>query len=357
MLEVAELSGIQNRSSTPLHNGAIAELLAQAAEDAVGHMRQALLRASRAAYLWPVEAFTLLDEGRSLEELRGIGPSLAKKIRAWIENPPALDSSPSPLRQEFLTMCQARPVLESNPQFRNKLRGDLQMHTNYSDGENTVLAMAEAGIARNYSYISITDHAQGLKIANGMSPGRLEMQSKEIDQVNQQLEDEGIRFKVLKSIELNLNTSGEGDMGGLSTLDLVLGSFHSALRKSEDQTERYLAAIRNPDLDILGHPRGRVYNYRLGLQADWRAVFAEAARLDKAVEIDSYVDRQDLNLSLLKIAKEEGVRISLGSDAHHDWQLEFLDLGLAAAILAQIPPDRILNFMTAKELVKWAHQN
>jgi histidinol phosphatase-like PHP family hydrolase len=160
---------------------------------------------------------------------------------------------------------------------------------------------------------------------------------------------------VLRSIELNLNPRGEGDMdkGVLAKLDIVLGSFHSALRMRDDQTQRYLAAIRNSSIQILGHPRGRIYNYRLGLKADWARVFAEAARLDKALEIDSYPDRQDLNLSLLKIARKEGVRISLGTDAHHPWQLEFITLGLAAALKAKIPTDRIVNFLSLGELRQW----
>src|SRR5438270_13820593 len=107
---------------------------------------------------------------------------------------------------------------------------------------------------------------------------------------------------------MNLNPLGEGDMepATLRSLDLVLGSFHSALRRKEDQTERYLAALRNPSIHILGHPRGRIYNFRLGLSADWARVFALAAQLDKAVEIDCYPDRQDLSIELLAIARKEG---------------------------------------------------
>jgi histidinol phosphatase-like PHP family hydrolase len=147
------------------------------------------------------------------------------------------------------------------------------------------------------------------------------------------------------------------DADALAELDLVLGSFHSALRKTEDQTKRYVAALRNPRIHILGHPKGRVFNYRLGLSADWARVFGEAARLDKAVEVDGYADRQDLNLSLLKIARREGCRISLGTDAHHPWQLSYMDLALGAACLAKIPADRILNFLSAEELQDWAHSH
>jgi DNA polymerase (family 10) len=142
----------------------------------------------------------------------------------------------------------------------------------------------------------------------------------------------------------------------LARLDVVLGAFHSALRTKEDQTQRYLAALRSPHIQILGHPLGRIYNFRLGLKADWPRVFAMAARLGKAVEIDSYPDRQDLNLGLLKIVRKEGARISLGTDAHHAHQLEFIELGLAAALKARISPDRVVNFMALPDLRAWVEK-
>jgi DNA polymerase (family 10) len=143
------------------------------------------------------------------------------------------------------------------------------------------------------------------------------------------------------------------DPRSLRDLDLVLGCFHSALRKKEDQTGRYLSALRNPDIQILGHPRGRIYNFRLGLTADWERVFALAAELDKAVEIDGYPDRQDLNVDLLQLARKAGCRISLGTDSHDPLQLRFMEYSLAAASKAGVRRDRILNFMTAAELRRW----
>jgi histidinol phosphatase-like PHP family hydrolase len=213
--------------------------------------------------------------------------------------------------------------------------------------------MAEAAKERRYEYIGITDHSKGLKIAGGIDERALAEQGREIGVVNGLIRGSGLT--VLRSIEMNLNPRGEGDMDpkALARLDLVLGAFHSVLRKKEDQTSRYLAALRNPDVQILGHPRGRIYNFRIGLKADWARVFARAAKLDKAVEIDSYPDRQDLNLALLKIARKEGVRISLGTDAHHADQLEFIELGLAAAFKARILPDRIVNFMELANLRAW----
>jgi histidinol phosphatase-like PHP family hydrolase len=215
--------------------------------------------------------------------------------------------------------------------------------------------MATAGKERGYEYIGITDHSKGLKIAGGIDEASLRAQGREIATANKSVLRCSENLTVLRSIEMNLNPRGEGDMNprSLAGLDLVLGSFHSALRVTGDQTGRYVAALRNPHIQILGHPRGRIYNYRLGLSADWARVFAEAAKLDKALEIDCYPDRQDLNVSLLKLARAEGARISLGTDAHHPWQLEFIDLGLGAAMRAKIPFDRIVNFMTIRVLRNW----
>ena len=225
------------------------------------------------------------------------------------------------------------------------------MHTTWSDGSGTVAAMANAGAARGYEFIAVTDHSKGLKIAGGIDERALGRQAIEIDRANR-----SSTCRILKSIEMNLNPKGEGDMdrNALAKLEVVLGSFHSSLRTEEDQTSRYLAALRNPEIQILGHPRGRVYNFRLGLSADWPRVFAEATRLDKALEIDCYPDRQDLNVALLKIARREGARISLGTDAHHPWQLEFIELGLASARIAKIPASRIINFLPLQQLHDWA---
>jgi DNA polymerase (family 10) len=169
------------------------------------------------------------------------------------------------------------------------------MHSLWSDGTASVADMAEAAVRCDYEYIAITDHAKGLKIAGGIDEGQLASQGREIGAVNGALENDGSKLRVLRSIELNLNPLGEGDMDeeALSRLDIVIGCFHSLLRRKEDQTERYLAALRNTSIQILGHPRGRIYNFRTGLSADWPRVFALAAELDKAVEIDAYPDRQD----------------------------------------------------------------
>jgi histidinol phosphatase-like PHP family hydrolase len=330
----------------------LAELLARKSEDLSGTRQRALKRAARSAFLWPEEAATLLTAGRSLTELYNVGPFIAHELADWIENPPE-PAAPDPLRHDFLTLAQARIILARSPAWKTKLRSDLHMHTNWSDGSGSVAEMAEAGRGAGYEYISITDHAKGLKIAGGIDEAQISEQAVEIASANEAGAAAGCT--VLHSIELNLNPKGEGDLDAecLRKLDLVLGSFHSALRSKDDQTERYLAALRNPTVHILGHPRVRVYNYRLGLSADWPRVFAEAAKLDKALEIDCYPDRQDLNVDLLKLAEKAGCRVSLGTDAHHSWQLSFIELGLAAALEAGIRPDRVVNFMALSELRGW----
>jgi len=336
-----------------LSNSDIAELLSAQADKATYPLTRAFRRASRAAFLWPREAGELVREGGSLCELSGVGPFLEKLIHKWLMDPPTI-KSPDKLRRNFFTRAEARRILKDHPDWIQSLRGDLQMHTEWSDGSGTVLSMGQAAVDRNYEYIAITDHGKQLKIAGGINEAELIEQGQEIAAVNDQLAEK--RFRILRSIELNLDRQGNGDMAPevLANLDLVLAAFHSALRTVEDQTERYLAAIRNPSVHILGHPRGRIYNYRLGLKADWDRVFEEAAGLGKAVEIDCYPDRQDLSLDLVKRARKAGVLISLGTDSHHPWQLEFIEFGLAAALAAKFPKDRILNFEPVNELLNWA---
>jgi putative hydrolase len=340
--------------SLTLSNADIAELLAVAAESAKQPLQKALRRASRKSFLWPDEAVTLVQEGRSLEELPGVGPSLSRIIKRWLDNPPDVPHPPE-TRKGFRTLLQAQTILKANPAWRKSVKGDLQMHTFWSDGSASIEKMAQAAADYGHEYIAITDHAKGLKIAGGINEEQLALQAEEISQVNEAMASGGKRFRVLRSIELNLNPAGEGDMEpqALAKLDIVLACFHSALRKKEDQTERYLAALRNPTIQILGHPRGRIYNFRLGLTADWRQVFDKAAELDKAIEIDCYPDRQDISPDLLKLAAKAGCRISLGTDSHGPSQLRFIELGLASALTAGVKRDRILNFMTAEKLLKW----
>lgn len=339
----------------PITNEQIGELLALRAEEVDGQRQRAYRRAARAAFKWPEEAFDVIAAGRSPGDLRSIGPRLGALLRTWCDEPPEVPDPPS-IRSDYISYARALRVVANAPEAWSNFKGDLQMHTVYSDGQEDVAMMAAGGAALGYEYIAVTDHSKGLKIANGMDEGRLAQQVAEIDELNRSAES-GVR--VLRSIEMNLNTKGFGDMDAdvLSGLDLVLGSFHSSLRGKDDQTPRYLAAVRNPDIDTLGHPRGRMYNFRAGLNAQWERVFAEAARVGTAVEIDCYPDRQDLSIELIAVARDAGCHFSIGTDAHATWELDFLTMGAAAVVLAEVPPERVLNFMTADELLQWRREH
>src|SRR5258705_11078211 len=303
---------MRKRIHSVLSNTDIAELLAQQAGRETGILSRAYRRAARSAFLWPEEASHLATQNRSLTELRSIGPFIEKQIRNWFNKPSQRAKTVPTIRWGFISMAEARRLLAKRPAWPQKLRGDLQMHSRWSDGSATIAEMADAAKERSYDYIAITDHSKGLKIAGGIDERALKRQGMEIAKLNATLSKSGSQLILLRSSEMNMNPRGEGDMSpdSLRSLDLVLGSFHSALRTTEDQTERYLAALRNPHIHILGHPRGRIYNFRIGLKGDWPRVFAEAAKLDKALEIDCYPDRQDLNVALLKIAREHVTRIS-----------------------------------------------
>jgi putative hydrolase len=178
----------------------------------------------------------------------------------------------------------------------------------------------------------------------------------EIDAVNEEIGGPASGFRVLRSLEMNIDPRGQGDMesSSLKGLDLVIGSFHSSLRKTEDETDRYLAALRNPEFNILGHPRCRMFDRRLGLQADWDRLFEAAEVNDKALEINAHPNRQDLNVEILEHAVDAGNRFSIGTDAHSPEELQYRWIGVAAAILAGIPRERIVNYWSADELIAWA---
>ena len=341
-----------------LSNADIAELLARQAERKSGIRSRACRRAARSAFLWPENVTELAAQNRPLTGLRGVGPFIERRILHWLDKTPRIRKSVPAIRQDFISLAEARRLLAIKRGWSKNLRGDLQMHTRWSDGSGTIAQMAHAAKERSYEYIAITDHSKGLRIAGGIDEQALTKQGAEIAKLNALISESGGNLIVLRSIEMNLNQRGDGDMSSksLSSLDLILGSFHSSLRRVEDQTERYLAALRNPNIQILAHPRGRIYNYRVGLKADWPRVLAEAAALDKALEVDCYPDRQDLNVRLLKLARKHGTRVSLGTDAHHPWQLEFIEFGLAATLLAKIPADRIINFMPIADLKCWAQR-
>ncbi len=337
-------------------NSDLSELLARAADEQEdGSQRQrAMRRASRAALGWDVRAGDLAAGGVPLTALPRVGPWLAEAIGAWIDEGTIAPPAP-PLRAGFVARADALRTVAVGGDWATAIRCDLQMHTLSSDGHATLEAMARRCIELGYSHMAVTDHSEGLRIAHGMNAATRAAQAAEVRTLNAMLSAEGHRFRVLHGLEMNVEPDGSGDTDPavLGELDLVLGAFHSNLRLPDDQTDRYIRALHNPSIDVLAHPRGRMYNRRVGLDARWDEVFEAAADLGVALEVDAYPDRQDLDVDLLRAAAKHQVWIAVDTDAHHPVDLDAMPLGVAALIEAGVPRERVINAFTVDELVDW----
>jgi putative hydrolase len=230
--------------------------------------------------------------------------------------------------------------------------GDLQMHTTWSDGVESVASLAEAASGLGWTRIGITDHSYGLPIARGMSMDAARNQQREIDAVNDRFNG---RIRVYKGIEANILADGSLDLQEpeRQAFEYVIASPHSLLRRETDQTARMLAAVRQPGVAILGHPQGRVYNSRPGISADWTKVFKEAAARGVAVEIDGNWHRQDVHSELAERALDAGCLFALDSDAHSIPELPFTEYAIAHARLAGVPADRVVNCWPQVRFEDW----
>ncbi|WP_246002707.1 PHP domain-containing protein [Allorhizocola rhizosphaerae] len=249
---------------------------------------------------------------------------------------------------------------------RQALRGDCHTHTDWSDGGDTLHDMVVAAAQAGHDYFAITDHSPRLRIANGLSAQRLRKQIDEIAAVNQSLAETG--FRVLTGIEVDILPDGslDQDPNLLADVDIVVGSVHSELRMDKAaMTRRMTRALANPHLDILGHCTGRKLpvvtdeahassRRRPPSSFDANAVFAAAARYDKAIEINSRPDRLDPPSNLLrKAAAIDGLRFAIDSDAHAAAQLEWLKHGCERAEAAGIAPERVVNTWRLDALLEW----
>ena len=233
--------------------------------------------------------------------------------------------------------------------------GDLQMHSTWSDGVESVGSLAEAAYELGWSRIGITDHSYGLPIARGMSMEDAARQHREIDNVNERFTG---RVRVYKGVEANILADGALDLQEPERrmFEYVIASPHSMLRRETDQTARMIAAVRQPGVAILGHPQGRMYNSRPGVTADWDKVFKEAAARGVAVEIDGNWHRQDIHYELAARALDAGCLFALDSDAHSLPELPFTDYAIAHARLAHVPVDRVVNCWAQPEFDDWLRE-
>jgi DNA polymerase (family X) len=232
------------------------------------------------------------------------------------------------------------------------LKGDLQVHSENSDGTATIEEMARGARAFDLDYIAITDHTKSLALAGGLEEQELLEQADKILQLNDRLREE---FRILSSAEVNIMKDGSLDIPNtvLDKLDIVGAAIHSHFNLPiETQTERLIKAAKNPSVDILFHPTGRLINRRPGYLVDIEKVIEVAKDTNTVLEIDAHYDRLDLKDEYVRMAVRNGVKLVIDSDAHHPIHYSFLTFGIAQArrgwaiqsdILNTLPADKLLN--------------
>ncbi|MBE0430766.1 MAG: DNA polymerase/3'-5' exonuclease PolX [Dehalococcoidia bacterium] len=236
------------------------------------------------------------------------------------------------------------------------MKGDLHAHTRWSDGHDSVEELALAARDLGYQYIAITDHSAGRGIAHGLDMDRLWQQIAEIKALNDRLT--GIR--VLTGIEVDIRADGSLDFPHevLSRLDIVIAAVHSSMHQSQDKmTRRVIGAIEDPDVDVIAHPTCRLVGGREPVAIDLEAVFRAAAKNDKIVEINAMPDRLDLKDVHAFRARELGVKLAIGTDAHSTSHMGFMRFGVGLARRAWCQPRHILNTLPLSELLVLVNRN
>lgn len=226
------------------------------------------------------------------------------------------------------------------------IRGDVHMHTVETDGRCTIEEMIDAARARGYEYMAITDHSKNLAFANGLDDKRAAEHIRRIHEAGKRASE----IKVLAGIEVDILADGELDLSAsvLDEMDLVIASVHSHFEQEPRQmTERLLRAVTSGHISILGHPTGRILLRREGYDFDMSAILSAAAEHRVAMELNAYPDRLDLCDRHLKMAKEQGVKIVINTDAHHTTHLEKMRFGVLQARRAWLTPEDVLNTMSA----------
>ncbi len=236
------------------------------------------------------------------------------------------------------------------------IRGDLQSHTDWSDGSAPLEVMVQAAAERGLEYLAISDHSAGRGNARGLDVGRLAAQREVIAALNEELDRRGIRVRVLAGIEVDIRADGHLDLPAeaLKALDVVVGSLHTALTQSRDRvTERLLRAIRTGLVDILGHPTARLIGTREPVDFDREAVFRAAVEAGVALEINANPERLDLNAEDIRRAREFGAQFAINTDAHYPSNFDLMKFGVMTARKAWVRRDEVINTRPLAELREW----
>jgi DNA polymerase (family 10) len=242
-------------------------------------------------------------------------------------------------------------VAKSSLLRREDLRGDLHMHSTWSDGRNTIEEMVTACAAQGYEYMVVSDHSKSLAMTNGLDAYRLRLQWKEIAGIQKRHPE----IRILKAMEVDILADGTLDLEDelLAGLDLVLVSLHSRFELSEEeQTARVLRALEHPEVNIFCHPTARLINRRKPVALDIDTVLRRAAALGVAVELNSNPHRLDLKDSHLILARELSCKIVVNTDAHRTGELDLMRYGVEQARRAWLEPANVLNTLPAAQLLE-----
>lgn len=236
---------------------------------------------------------------------------------------------------------------------RADIVADLHMHSDWSDGKNTIREMVEACVERGHQYIVITDHSRSLGIANGLSIERLLAQAEEVRRINDEM---GESIEVLAGTEMDIKADGSMDYPDevLAQLDFVIASLHSGLsQKREQVTARLLNAIRNPYVRMIGHPSARQFPNRDEVDADWDAVLAAAKEAETILEINANPLRLDLKSELARLAKDMGVPLAINTDAHQIAHLDLMEFGVTNARRGWVEARHVVNTWPLERFRRW----
>ncbi|OBB10870.1 hypothetical protein A5761_26245 [Mycolicibacterium setense] len=288
-----------------------------------------------------------LGASNNWQSLPGVGPKTAKVIaQAW-----------AGLEPDTLVELRSAAVDLGGGDIRAALRGDLHVHSNWSDGSAPIEEMMLAARDLGHEYCALTDHSPRLRIANGLSPDRLREQLDVIEEVRELVAP----MRILTGIEVDILEDGSLDQEPelLERLDVVVASVHSKLAMdSASMTRRMVKAVSNPHTDVLGHCTGRLVTGGRGQRPeskfDAEKVFTACLDHGTAVEINSRPERRDPPTRLLKQALDIGCLFSIDTDSHAPGQLEFLGYGAQRALDAEVPVERIVNTWPAEQLLEWA---
>jgi DNA polymerase (family 10) len=237
----------------------------------------------------------------------------------------------------------------------SEIKGDLHVHSKWSDGTSSIEEIAKAAQKRGYQYVALCDHSQSLRIAHGLDETRLLKQIEEIDRINEKLKD----FQILKGTEADILTDGKIDHPDkvLRRLDFVVAAVHSGFKQEKEKmTKRIVRALENPLVHCLAHPSGRLLGARAPYEVDIDEVMEAAKKHGKVLEINATFERLDLDDIHCMKAKQMGIRMAIGTDSHRLDQMWMMSLGVAVARRGWLETRDVLNTLSFKEILKWCHQ-